>query len=238
MHPEHVKLLQELRAAARPVRGGPVQNDSYNGSGHPFFNISAPVLRGLAKGWAKPRKAADPCEVLAVVDSLFGGASHEEKVLAALVLAYHAPARRASGPPELDRWLARTNGWAEVDALCWNLFTAEQMLADWPSWSAFLSRLARDPNINKRRAALVLPAGPAHYSDDARLRDLAFANVEILKAEKPILITKAVSWLLRAMIARHRAAVEAYLEANAESLPKVAIRETWTKLRTGTKSGR
>jgi 3-methyladenine DNA glycosylase AlkD len=238
MHPEHAKLLEDLRAAARPVQPGPGQNDSYNGSGRPFFNISAPVLRDVAKGWTKPRKTAAPSEILAVIDSLFAGASHEEKTLASLMLAYHEPARLASGPPEFDRWLGEIRGWAEVDSLCWNVITAEQMLADWPAWSAFLSRLARDPNINKRRAALVLPAAPAHYSDDTRLRDLAFANVDVLKAEKPILITKAVSWLLRSMTTRHRAAVEAYLGANAESLPKVAIRETRTKLRTGTKSGR
>ena len=86
--------------------------------------------------------------------------------------------------------------------------------------------------------ALVLPAAPAHYSDDIRFRDLAFANIEVLKAEKAILITKAVSWLLRSMTSRHHAAVAAYVEANAASLPAIAVRETRTKLRTGTKSGR
>ena len=239
MHAEHATLLDKLRAAARPVRpDAPVQNDSYNGSGNPYFNISAPVLRDLAKGWAKAHKAGRPAEVLAVIDSLFAGPSHEEKVLAALLLAYHKPARLAAGPAELDRWLGHINGWAEVDSLCWNVFTADEMLADWPSWSAFLEGLTRDGNINKRRAALVLPAAPAHYSDDTRLRDLAFANVEALKAEKAILITKAVSWLLRSMASRHHAAVAAYVEANAASLPAIAVRETRTKLRTGTKSGR
>jgi 3-methyladenine DNA glycosylase AlkD len=59
-----------------------------------------------------------------------------------------------------------------------------------------------------------------------------------LKGERDILITKAVSWLLRSMSARHGPAVAAYLDASAASLPAVVVRETWTKLRTGTKSGR
>ncbi len=84
----------------------------------------------------------------------------------------------------------------------------------------------------------MLLAAPTRTSDDARFRDLAFAVVERLKAERPILITKAVSWLLRSMALRHGPAVTAYLEANAASLPAIAVRETRTKLATGTKSGR
>jgi 3-methyladenine DNA glycosylase AlkD len=112
------------------------------------------------------------------------------------------------------------------------------MAAAWPAWKALIERLAADANINRRRAALVLLCTPTRTSDDPRFRDLAFAVVEQLKAERPILITKAVSWLLRSMAGRHAAAVAAYLDANAASLPAVAVRETRVKLETGTKSGR
>lgn len=77
-----------------------------------------------------------------------------------------------------------------------------------------------------------------HYDDDRRLADLAFAVIERVKTERPILITKAVSWLLRALADRHQTAVVAYIDANEASLPRVAVREARTKLRTGTKSGR
>ncbi len=87
------------------------------------------------------------------------------------------------------------------------------MAADWPAWRGLVEQLAADPNINKRRAALVLLTAPTRTSDDARFRDLGFEVVERLKAERPILITKAVSWLLRSMAGRHGPAVAAYLEA-------------------------
>ena len=74
--------------------------------------------------------------------------------------------------------------------------------------------------------------------DRPRFRDLGFEVIEQLKSERPILITKAVSWLLRSMAGRHGAAVAAYLDAEAATLPAVAVRETRTKLKTGTKSGR
>jgi len=84
----------------------------------------------------------------------------------------------------------------------------------------------------------VLLTRPTRTSSDPRYRELAFEVIERLKSERPILITKAVSWLLRSMAGHHGAAVAAYLDANAASLPAIAVRETRVKLRTGTKSGR
>ena len=40
------------------------------------------------------------------------------------------------------------------------------------------------------------------------------------------------------MTTHHGKAVARFLKANTETLPKIAIRETTIKLRTGTKSGR
>jgi 3-methyladenine DNA glycosylase AlkD len=238
MNPEHARLLDQLRAAARPVPDGWPKTDSYGGSGHPFYLVSAPEQRAMARRWVAANKAMSPAETLAVVESLFEGESHEEKTLAALLLEYAPKARRAASPADLERWLSHLNGWAEIDSLCQNRFSAEELLADWPAWRGLIERLSLDANINKRRAAMVLLNAPVHYSDDPRFRDLALGVIERLKSERPILITKAVSWLLRSMIMRHREAVERYLAEQADTLPKVAVRETRTKLATGTKSGR
>jgi 3-methyladenine DNA glycosylase AlkD len=62
---------------------------------------------------------------------------------------------------------------------------------------------------------------------------LALKNVEKLKEEKDILITKAVSWVLRSMIKFHPDIVRDYLDKNADSLPKIAVREVSTNLSTG-----
>ena len=239
MHPAHAALLADLHRHARPINPDAVpQNDSYGGSGRPYLNVSAPAMRGVAKAWLAANKTAGPSEVLAVVESLFGGETHEEKTLAALMLGYARAARAAATPADLDRWLGCVNGWAEVDALCQNVFQPEDFARDWPAWRGLIARLTVDANINKRRAALVLLNAPVRYSDEARYADLAFATIAALKAERPILITKAVSWLLRTLTERHRGAVEAYLEAHAASLPAIAVRETRVKLATGTKSGR
>jgi 3-methyladenine DNA glycosylase AlkD len=239
MHPDHAKLLAEIRRGGRPQRPGATgQNDSYGGSGRPYYLVSVPDRRAMARAWVAAHRKAPAADALAVVESLLDGVSHEEKTLATLILRYSDAARRAVGPDDVDRWLGKLNGWAEVDSLCQNLFTVEDFAADWPSWKRLIEALSLSADINKRRAALVLLIGPVHYSPDPRFRDLAFVVLGRLKSERPILITKAVSWLLRAMLTRHRDAVAAYLAANEASLPKIAIRETKTKLMTGTKSGR
>lgn len=238
MHPDHPALLAELKAAARPVGGAPAQNDSYGGSGRPYFNVAVPERRAIARRWLAAHQAEGATAVLALAESLFNGVSHEEKTLAAILLGASTAARQAARPADLDRWLGRLNGWAEVDSLCQNLFTAGEMMRDWPAWKGLIETLTVSPDINRRRAALVLLTSPVARSDHPAFRDLAFATLEALKAERPILITKAVSWLLRALTARHGEAVARYLDAHADSLPAVAVRETRVKLATGTKSGR
>jgi 3-methyladenine DNA glycosylase AlkD len=235
----HDRFLAELRALADPPPSDlPPTNDSYGSSGRPCYGVSVPDRRAMARRWVGEHKRAPDEAVLAVVESLLGGESHEERTLATLLLRYSKAAREAAKPGDVDRWLDNLNGWAEVDSLCQNVFAADQMLADWPAWRALIERLSTDPNINKRRASVVLLTGPVHYDGDRRLADLAFAMIERVKSERPILITKAVSWLLRALADRHHAAVTAYIDANEATLPKIAIREARTKLRTGTKSGK
>ena len=239
MHPDHNALLTEVRRRGQPQRPGESgQNDSYGGSGRPYYPVSVPDRRAMARAWVAAHRKAPAAEALAVVESLLDGASHEEKTLATLILRYSDAARRAVAPADVDRWLGKLNGWAEVDSLCQNLFTAEDFAADWSAWKRLIEALSVSADINKRRASLVLLTGPVHYVDDARFADVAFAVIERLKGEKPILITKAISWLLRALADRHSSAVAAYVAAKAASLPAIAVRETKTKLATGTKSGR
>jgi 3-methyladenine DNA glycosylase AlkD len=68
-----------------------------------------------------------------------------------------------------------------------------------------------------------------------RLAGLAFEVIETLKPERDIIITKAVSWLLRSMVQLHQRAVAGYINENRHSLPAIAVRETKRKIATGRK---
>lgn len=234
MHAEHVRLLAELERLAPPPERRPPAG--YLGQGdHPLLGVPVPVKRKLARAWAQGREAA---AVLQVAESLYGGASYDEKTLASMLLGQHRAAREVATPLDVERWMGGLQGWAEVDHLCQNLFPAEQLLADWTGWSAMLRRLAQAAEPSRRRAALVLLVGPLRRCTDPRLAKLALENVERLRRERDPLITKAVSWVLRALVFHHRQTAERYLEAHAAELPPIAVRETRAKLDTGVKSGR
>jgi 3-methyladenine DNA glycosylase AlkD len=234
MHAHHRVLLAALEKHQRR-RAHTQANDSYLSSGHHYYDVSVPVRRSLAKAWLKQNKGIADAEFSAVLESLYRGKSHEEKTLASLLLSYHHAGRRAVGPKQLNAWLDHLVGWAEIDSLCQSAFTADEILAAWNEWKRFIRALSRDKNINKRRAALVFLTGPVRYSSDVRLAALGFEIIEALKPEREIIITKAVSWLLRSMLQHHKRAVTAYIKENRDSLPAIAVRETTRKIATGRK---
>jgi 3-methyladenine DNA glycosylase AlkD len=238
MHPEHRKLLQQLRSIGAPpaLAASDRENDSYGSSGRIFYSVPVPARRRMVRDWIRGHAALSADQILAVVESLFSGESHEEKTLAALILGHCLRARERARPVDVERWLGQLSGWAEVDALCQSVFTGDELLADWRAWRDAIRKFSRHANANHRRAALVLLTGPVRHSDEARLEELALEVIERLKHERIILVTKAVSWLLRSLVAHHRQAVRRYLEQNAATLPKIAVRETRTKLDTGRKT--
>jgi 3-methyladenine DNA glycosylase AlkD len=73
---------------------------------------------------------------------------------------------------------------------------------------------------------------------DEDMSSVAFKCIERLKSEKHVMITKAISWLLRSMIKHYRKEVTDYLKKNSDTLPKIAVRETTRKLETGKKTAR
>jgi 3-methyladenine DNA glycosylase AlkD len=236
MHPEHRRLRASLQSLAGTGSAVHHVSEAYTGSPHRALGVTTPHLRRLARAWLAKNRAMTGETILDTADSLFAGDVLDEHILAALILGYSRSARRDATPARVDGWLDGLAGWAEVDALCANIFQAKELLADWAAWGGWIRRLAADANINKRRASLVLLTGPVRRSGDARLLEAALANVTELRPERAILITKAVSWLLRNLVARHRDVVARYLETDGIALPAIAAREVKAKLETGRKT--
>ncbi len=237
LHPHHREILSEIRKNVKADQV-PLAKDGfrYVGTTKPIYFLRAADLHKLYHDFAKRHPDLTVDELVALLDSLSKGKTYNEFVGIGLLLNVYPKLREALDPRCLDRWLEHAEGWAEVDVICQLNFTSREMLADWRSWKTLLTAFAGDENIHKRRAALVLLTKPLRESDDPRLADLAFSNVARLKAEKNILITKAVSWVLRSLIKHHRPAVSSYLDANESMLPKIAVRETRHKLVEGVKS--
>src|ERR1700734_992763 len=143
---EHHRALLAGLKEHRRNRVHSQANDSYVGSGHIYYDVSVPVRRTLAKHWLKENRGIEDAEFLAVVGSLFGGKSHEEKTLASILLSHHPSGRKAVGPKQLNAWLDELVG--GVGSECrWSNFTAVEVLANRREWERFIAALARDKNI-------------------------------------------------------------------------------------------
>ena len=235
----HREILREIKQhAAR--EGAPYvdHGDSYIGTTKPCYYIRTTVVRQFAKDWIRRHPELTPADYLDLFDSLAQGESNNEFSFIGMLVEYLPKVRQTLEPCHLDRWLERAEGWEEVDSICQSTFAAHEMLANWRQWKSLLVSLSKSQNVHKRRASLVLLTRPLRESADPRLARLAFANISRLKSDKDILVTKAVSWLLRALIKYHRQEVERYLKDNSNSLPKIALRETRNKLKSGHKSGK
>ncbi len=236
--PYHKEILQQIekRAAEEnvPLRE---QGDRYVGTLKPCYLLRTPVFLEIIGDWIERHPDLTCAGYLDLLDSLSRGTTYNEFVSVGALLGALPQMRKMIEPRHLDRWLEHAQGWAEVDVICQPNFTAEEMLANWKGWKSLLVSLSKSQNVHKRRASLVLLTKPLRESADPRLARLAFANIGKLKSDKDILVTKAVSWLLRALVKHHRQEVERYLKDNSDSLPKVALRETRNKLRSGRKSG-
>lgn len=210
-------------------------SDSYLGTGHYYYSLSVPNKRLIAKTWAKNHQDIKLSEFIDLLDSLYRGESYEEKTTASELLEYLPTLRNQLHPKKLNEWLSSLQGWAEIDSLCQGIFTFLEMDERWSEWSNLIKQFSKDTNTSKRRAGLVLLTGPVVSSDDEKFSQLAFEIIDTLKFERDILITKAISWLLRSLVKNHKTEVVEYLEANKNSLPKIAIREAKRKILTGKK---
>ncbi len=232
-HEEILKLI--LKNSGKATKHTDL--DNYLGTTHPRYPITVPLLRLIAKDWVKnhPELTADTFANL--LTSLIKGESYTEKCMAGILLDYATKEQHQFNPKLFDGWLNELEGWAEVDTLCTGKYTSTEIINQWKSWEPLLLKFSVSKNIYKRRASMVCLCSPLRAKSDKRLADCAIHTVELLKNEKDILITKAISWVLRTLIKHHRKTVEVYLKENETTLPPFAIRETRVKLKTGRKSG-
>ena len=220
----HSKYHQEIISSLQKLSGHSVPNLDgfglkYVGTLKPSFHADSKTMRSIAKNFVKNNQLSVP-ELTNLIDSLYYGETYDEVAIAALIVGDSPELRSSLSPQTLHHWIVNTHGWAECDVLCQMAFNPEDFLSHWPIWEKALKTFAKDKNVQVRRASLVLLTKSFRLSDDPRLVGVAIHNLDLLKSEKDILITKAVSWVLRAMIKFHKETVAKYLEQNLDYLPQ------------------
>lgn len=237
MHPKHKAILAQIKERSGKSTKH-TASDAYLGTTHPRYPINVPTMRAIAKAWLRSDLNRYPTEFTSTLTSLIHGKSCTEKLMAGLILNGAKPNYQSFDPNIFMKWLDHLVGWVEIDTLCTGSYAAAELPRQWTTWKKSLNDLSRSPNINKRRASLVLFCTPLRKVYDPRLMKEAFKIMDRLKGEKEVVITKAISWVLRCGIVHHAAEVKKYVDLNEGTLPKIAVRETRTKLATGRKTKR
>jgi len=208
----------------------------YNGNNHPYLGMPTSEKHKLASAFKKQFPDILVDNLIELLDKLNRGNTFEEKTIGPFILMKYPKFIHQIQPEQLGKWLGNLEGWCEIDTLCQSTFPPEAFLDNWETWRKALTKWSKDNQIAKRRASLVLLCKSVGSSDDPRLKNLAFENIDRLKSEKEILITKAISWILRSMTKNFKHDVKEYLDKSDGSLPKIAVRETRKKLETGRKN--
>jgi len=207
----------------------------YLGTTRKVYAIKTAVLVKFTKDFLKKYPNLENGEFLDLLNLLYNGESFNERIFGNFLISCKKEYAKFLTPERVYKWLYSLVGWCEIDCLCSSHVSAELMLNAWENWEKTIKKMAVSKNISLRRGSLVLLVKPVKESPDERLSNLAFENISLLQSEKDILITKAISWILRSLIKNHRQEVGLYLENNKDSLPKIALRETERKLKTGKK---
>lgn len=217
------------------VRANARYGQSHSETDHVEYRLAVPEMRAFVTNWLATHPPLSESAWLQTLDTLYGGESLEERIAAGMLLKQHKAYRQRLAIERLERWLAQLHGWKEVDATCQAVFTAAEIYSRWAEWEPFLRRLAAHPDLNLQRSSLVLLVDVVRSSADQRGIQLALDLVQQLHGERDKRVRKAVSWLLREAVKRHRSAVAGYLEIHRTHLPGSTLREVQSKLTTGKK---
>lgn len=236
--PLSVALIQcSLDELSRPIQRDEVDFvRRYLGTNRRFVNVKSKDRDAVLRKLAPSFRALTPEQSLEILDGLVRSDTFDYLNFAGKALTLLPSVREKLSFPQLQEWLLLTSGWAECDSLCQSLFPVpEEVLARYEEWVEAIAVYRNSPSVQVRRASLVLQVKPVGRSDDPRLRYLAFQTVELLKHEKSVLITKAISWVLRALVVQDAQEVARYIERERPTLPAIAYRETLRKIETGRK---
>lgn len=234
MNKYHKNLLDQIKKNS-PEKAEIWVGQTYLGSPHKFYALKTDIKRKIAKDFYKKNHTLSSKDFFNVVDLLYKDDSFEERTLASEIIFAAKDYQSFITLSMIDSWLENLVGWAEIDTLCQSKILIPFIEKDFEKTTGFIHKLSKSSNISKRRASLVLLVKPATYFEDKKIFDLGIEIIDKLKHEKQVLITKAISWLLRALSVHHKSETKAYIQRNMDTLPKIAIRETLKKIETGKK---
>lgn len=220
------EITEDLRKLGRGSRQG------HRPSAQDDFGVYTEDLRGVVKAYGM-RLAGQSGEFMYQLGlTLLSRGITECRQVAYELIAGHQEARESLNVSRIESLGAGLDNWACVDGFCCTLTGRawrEGRISD-----ATIRRWARSDDLWWRRAAVVSTV-PLNLKSHGGTGDAARTLMvcESLVADREVMVQKAISWALRALVRWDRAAVEGFLEEQGDTVSSRVWREVLRKLRTG-----
>jgi 3-methyladenine DNA glycosylase AlkD len=220
------------QALARAIRSGlrrrrdperAVGMQRYMKSAMPYHGVAAPALRALCQETFARHRLAAAADWRDAVLMLWREARRREERYAALELLgarAYAPFRTLDILPMLEELIVEGAWWDYVDGIATHRL--RELLERHPKpMSRVMRAWSRDPNLWKRRSAILCQVGRKGGTDLA----LLFDCIEPSLADREFFARKAIGWALRDYAWFDLDTVERWVEANATRLSPLSRRE-------------
>jgi 3-methyladenine DNA glycosylase AlkD len=150
---------------------------------------------------------------------------------------HHRKALEALTPNDVTVLGRGIKGWGEVD--CFACYVAGPAWRECRIPDSMVQRWARSPSRWWRRAALVSTVPLNNHARGGAGDTVRTTRIcRMLVRDRDDMVVKALSWALRELGKRDRAAVELFVRRYQQVLPSRVNREVLNKLQTGLKNPR
>lgn len=208
-------LVRSLRAAGRPGKHRDLQR--YVGSPLPTLGVYARDLESIRRGFRTRHPAVRSDDLHALAQSLWNGASFEERILAVMLLEAFPQSWTSATWSLTDRWVDEATGWGLCDSLAGGVISRQ--LANDSARFAEVLRWTRSSDLWRRRAAL--------YAMNRWVRagalDRPFTVLRALHRDPEFWVRRAVGTWLRECWKQDRLRTERFLETYARQLAPIVI---------------
>jgi 3-methyladenine DNA glycosylase AlkD len=192
-----------------------------------------PHLRALRKVWSATLKDEAGAHVVAVAEALEAVSPQEGKWLAYELIRHHKAALAEVSLTVVQRFAEHAASWYAVDAL--GTILTGRLWAQGRLPDAMIDAWAASDERWLKRSALVATVGRNAVKPDP---ERTFALCLRLAGDRDDMVEKAVSWALRWLAQKDRAAVDAFWDAHVDDFRPRVKREVGHKLSTGLKTPR
>jgi 3-methyladenine DNA glycosylase AlkD len=220
-HPLVVEVRAALEKAADPVKAPQMQ--AYMKSTMPYRGVSAPEQKVIWRQIFPAHELSSKKEWERVALTLWREATFREERYAAVALTGlrgFAAYRTMASIPMFEEMIVSGAWWDFVDAIAGRQL-GDILRTDPARMSKLMRRWARDPNMWKRRAAILCQLGFKRETDLTLLYDCIEPNL----GDKEFFIRKAIGWALRQHAWTDPREVKRYVKAHRDRLSGLSVRE-------------